>query len=168
MELEAVERPNVIWVGCVDYADNNTGESDIGATLNRYRKELIDVAKRELINPDWSAALSINYKHSDMPCGLMFAQETYTDKQDERYDLFIQPGGLWLRIRNNKDSAALLGKEKAETYEYFAEAQILQNAAMENGYTQNPEIHVEVEYHCHAEYNTPSHTNYAYIPIISL
>lgn len=165
IELEVVERPDVIWVGCVDYANNNNDESDIGATLKRYREELINITKQDLINPDWSAALSINYYCTNKPCGIMFAQETYSEKQDERYDLFTQPGGLWLRIRNDKNAAALLGKENADPYEYFAEAQVLQNAARENGYMQDPDIHVQVEYHCHAEYSTPPHTNYAYIPI---
>ena len=71
------------------------------------------------MNPDWSAALSINYC-VDKPCGIMFAQETYSDKQDERYDLFTQPGGLWLRIRNDRNAAALLGKESAEVHENIA------------------------------------------------
>ncbi|HML48751.1 MAG TPA: hypothetical protein PKE04_18575 [Clostridia bacterium] len=164
VELEVVERPDVLWVGCVDYADNDRDESDIGATLKRYREELIDIPKRELINPDWGAALSINYDCGDKPCGIMFAQETYTSDQDGRYELFTQPGGLWLRIRNDKNAAALLGKESAAPYEYFA-GQVLQNAAKENGYEQNPEVHVQVEYHCHAEYETPPHTSYAYIPI---
>ena len=168
VELEVVERPDVIWVGCVDYAENNNDEPDISATLKRYREELIDIPKKELINPDWSASLSINYNRKDKPCGIMFAQETYTANQDSRYDLFTQPGGLWLRIRNDKSAAALLGKEKAAPYEYFADAQIMQNAANENGYVQNPDVHVQVEYHCHAEYSTPPHTNFAYIPIVNM
>lgn len=117
VEFEVVERPEVLWVGCVDYASNNADESDIGATLERYQK-FVEIPKKELINPDWSAALSINYG-VDKPCGIMFAQETYSDKQDERYDLFTQPGGLWLRIRNDRNAAALLGKESAEVDEYF-------------------------------------------------
>lgn len=166
VEFEVVERPDVIWVGCVDYAKNNTDESDIGATLKRFQ-ELVETAPiKEKINPDWSAALSINYNFGEKPCGIMFANETYSDKQDERYDLFTQPGGLWLRIRNDKNTAdALLGRECHGTYEYFG---VLKNAAKENGYMQNPDVHVEVEYHCHAEYGTPPHTNYAYIPIVSV
>jgi hypothetical protein len=107
-------------VGCVDYAEDPSGESDINATLMRYRKELIGVIKRELINPDWSASISINYSGGNKPRGIMFAQETYSKEQDERYNLFTQPGGLWLRIRNGKAAAALLGKESAPPYEYFS------------------------------------------------
>jgi len=165
VEFELVERPDVIWVGCVDYAKNNSDESDIGATLRRYRKELIHIPKLELVNPDWSAALSINY-NVDKPCGIMFAQETYTAAQDGRYDLFTQPGGLWLRIYNDENAAALLGKADVETHEYFSDPKKLLRAVAEaNRLIQNPGVYVEVEYHCHAEYNTPPHTNYAYIPV---
>lgn len=80
--IEVVERSDVLWVGCVDYACDNQGESDIGATLRRYREDLIDIPKRELINPDWSASLSINYRRGDKPRGIMFAQETYVGAQD--------------------------------------------------------------------------------------
>jgi hypothetical protein len=166
VEMQVVERPDVIWVGCVDYAPDNSGESDIAATLKRYREELIDIQKRAEINPDWSAALSINYTCPDRPCGIMFAQETYSAEQDGRYDLFTQPGGLWLKLKNDRRAAALLGKESAAPFEYFAEPRIMQNAALENGYMQNPDVHIQVEYHCHAEYGTPPHTNYAYIPVI--
>lgn len=98
----------------------------------------------------------------------MFANETYSREQDKRFDLFTQPGGLWLRVRNGKNTAmALLGREKAEPYEYFAgENAPLQSAARENGYLQNPDVHVQIEYHCHSEYNTPPHANFAYIPVI--
>jgi len=167
VEFEVVERPDVLWVGCVDYAKNNTDESDIDATLKRFQG-LVNTngAPNDLVNPGWSTALSINYKCKDKPCGIMFANETYSNKQDERYDLFTQPGGLWLRVRNDKTAAAaLLGKEQVHAYKYFG---ILQAVAKENGYIQNPDVHVEVEYHCHAEYNNPPHMNYAYIPIVSV
>lgn len=164
VEFEVVMRLDVIWVGCVDYADNNTDESNIGETLKRFQGLVETAPIREKVNPDWSAALSINYNCSDKPCGIMFANESYTDQQDERYDIFTQPGGLWLRIKgNDKNAKALLGKDKAQLYEFF---EPLRNAAKENGYVQNPHVHVEVEYHCHAEYNTPPHTCYAYIPVI--
>ena len=85
-EFEIIKRPDVIWVGCVDYATNNNDESDIEKTLRRYREELIEIPKHDLVNPGWSASLSLNYDNNDEPCGIMFAQETYSDKQDERYN----------------------------------------------------------------------------------
>lgn len=163
-EFEVVRRPDVIWVGSVDYAANNTDESDSGETLKRFQGLVETAPIKEKVNPDWSAALSVNYTRSDKPCGIMFANESYTDRQDGRYDIFTQPGGLWLRVKGDDPNAkTLLGKEKAPLYEFF---EPLRNAAKENGYVQNPDVPVEIEYHCHAEYSTPPHTCYAYIPVI--
>jgi len=178
VEFEVVERPDVIWVGCVDYAANNTDESDIDGTLKRFQSlvQEVDGGTRELMCPDWSAALSINYTRNDRPRGIMFGNESYSDKQDERFDLFTQPGGLWLRVRNDeRAAAAFFGFDSTEAfnpwkygpYMYFAGADApLQSAAKENGYVQNPDVHVQIEYHCSAEYGSPPHTNYAYIPIV--
>ena len=93
----------------------------------------------------------------------MFAQETYSDKQDARYDLFTQPGGLWLRISITVETDfTLLGRSSNGAWEYF---RVLEAAAEENGYKQAPDIHVQVEYQCHAEYGNPTYTSYAYIPV---
>jgi len=167
-DFEIFERPDVIWVGCVDYVKNNTDESDIGATLKRFQYLVEAAPIVEKINPDWSAALSINYSCADKPNGIMFANESYTDKQDGRYDILTQSGGLWMRIRNDDKAAELLlGKKSAEPWEFFAGEQApLQSAAKAYGYAQNPDVHIQIEYHCHAEYGTPPHTNYAYIPIV--
>ena len=156
--FELVECPDVIWVGCVDYAGNNSDESDIDATYKRYSEKLADVAKQELINPDNSAALSINYGSEDKPCGIMFAQETHSREQDERYDIFFQPGSLWLRVCDSKTAAALLGKEDPGLYEYFG---LLSEVAEANGYRQNPDINIEIEYRCNK-----TNSAYAYVPVI--
>jgi len=159
VEFDVVERPDVLWVGCVNYAPNNSDESDIGGTLKRYQEELVDVVKLDLINSNWGAALSINYNISDKPKGVMFAQETYSDKQDERYELFLQPGGLWLRVKNDtKNAATFFGRESYGTFEYFG---VLYEAAKENGYTKNPNINIEVEYG-----STTPKSDWAYVPII--
>ena len=166
VKFELVSRADVIWVGCVDYASDNTGESDIGATLKRFQGLVGITPIRDKINPDWSASLSINYARPDKPCGIMFANESYTDRQDDRYDILTQPGGLWLRVKGDSANAkALLNKDRADLYEFFEPLGI---AAKENGYIQNPDINIAVEYHCHAEYSTPPHTCYAYIPVIKL
>ncbi|MCL2446731.1 MAG: AraC family transcriptional regulator [Oscillospiraceae bacterium] len=163
VECEIIERPEVVWVGCVGYASNNSDEPDIGKVLARYREELIDVPKRELINPGWSASISINYGNDAQACGIMFAQETYSASQDERYDLLTQPGGLWLRVRVSEQAdAAFFGRSNHGGWEYFG---MLEQAAQEHGYQPQPNVHMQIEYHCHAEYNTPPHTNFNYIPI---
>ena len=163
INFEVVERPDVLWAGCVEYANNNTDEPDIFATLNRFRGLVEHTPVNDKINPDWWASISINYSTSDKTCGIMFANETYSSEQDEQYDLFTQPGGLWLRVRNDKNAAvALLGKENAEAWEYFAgEDAPLQKAARENGYLPSPDVHVQIEYYGHD-------TIYAYMPIIKL
>jgi len=170
VELEIVERPDVLWMGCVDYAANNTDESDICATLERFQGLVKEIEEgtpedpRELMCPDWSAALSINYTCDDMPCGIMFGNEVYSDRQNGGFDLFTQPGGLWLRVRDGRRAThKLLGKKKIEgLFEYFS---ALRAAAGANGYQQNPGVPVQVEYHCHAQYGKRHHTSYAYIPI---
>ena len=163
--FEVVERPDVLWVGCLDYTNNNDDESDSSATLNRYQ-EYLDVVKQDLMNPDWSASLWVNYGCDDKPHGQMFAQETYSANQDKRYETFLQPGGLWLRVRRKKETSLLLfGGESIDAWDYFGSG-IMQNAAEENGYKINPDIHVRIGYDCHAEYGTPPHTCYAYVPVI--
>jgi len=168
VELEIVERSDVLWMGCIDYAVNNTDESDIGATLERFQSLVKDITDenevRELMCPDWSAALSINYRCGDKPCGIMFGNEVYSDRQSGGFDLFTQPGGLWLRVRGSRQAARkLLDKKKtAGPFEYFS---ALRAAAGANGYQQNPGVPVEVEYHCHAQYGKRRHMSYAYIPI---
>ena len=37
VQFEIVERPDVLWVGSVDYANNNTDEPDWGITLKRFQ-----------------------------------------------------------------------------------------------------------------------------------
>ena len=164
VEFEVVERPDVIWVGCVDYAKDNVGEPDTSKILKRYQKLVKAAPKNEPVNEDWSAALSINFSCTDQPSGMMFANECYTDKQNKRYDLMTQPGGLWLRARVCEEAdTALFGRSNHGGWEYFG---ALEQAAQENGYRQNPDVHMQIEYHCHAEYGTPPHTSYAYIPIV--
>ena len=161
VEFEVVERPDVLWVGCIAYADNNIDPAfpdDDMTLLNRY-EELVPIPKQDRINPDWSASISINYHCKDKPSGTMFAQETFSDNQDERYDMLTQSGGLWLRLLNGKSaSTLLLNKDSSAPCEYFSE---MQSAAKENGYTQNPNVHIEVEYF----YENDFATNYAYMSI---
>ena len=166
VEFEVVERPSVLWIGCIGYANDTINEPNIEAILKRFQKLVESVPIQKKVNPDWSAALSINYNFDKKPCGIMFANESYSDKQDGRYDQFTQPGGLWLRVCVCQEAdTALLGRQNYGMYEYF---RILKDAAQKNGYCQNPDVHIEIEYHCHAEYSLPTHTSYAYIPIISI
>lgn len=157
--FEVVERPETIWVGTLSYADNNYDEPDMGALLSRYQN-LVPTPKEDRINPDWDAAISINYgRHGEAPKGMMFGQETYSaEKQDKQYDLFTQPGGMYIRIANNQQAAALLGKESCQTWELFG--YIKEKAAPQNGYRIREDVDIAIEYH-----NYKNNSWYAYIPV---
>lgn len=157
--FEVVERPEVLWVGKIAYATNLTDEPDIGKLLNEYR-ELLPVAKLDRINPDWDAAISIDYwRGGAAPRGMMFAQETTSEKQDSQYDIFKMPASLFMRILNNTQAAQLLNKDTCELWEFFC---LMNEVVMPKyGYQFNENGAQEIEYCCHKD-----NIAYAYVPII--
>jgi hypothetical protein len=161
VEFEVVERPDVLWVGSMEMANNNTDEADIDKAIQRigYLRDVEKAPRHSLIDPDSSGTISINYG-IEKPCAIMLGKETSCDNQDERYELFTQPSGLWLRIKASQNAAvALFGKEEAESWEYYAHG-ILQAAAKENGYIQNcPDVPIQYDYYC-------KDGVYAYISIV--
>lgn len=123
------------------------------------------VEKRELINPAWSAAIWVNYGSVDQSRGLMFAQETYSDIQDARYEVLKQPAGLWLRLRHSKEtSLALFGGESIDAWDYFSCGE-MSRASEANGYIVRPDVPLRIGYNCHQEYGALPYTCYAYLPI---
>jgi hypothetical protein len=157
--FEVVERPEILWVGKIAYASNNTDEPDIGKLLNEYRA-LVPVEKLELINPDWSAAISIDYWQGEAaPCGMMFGQETYSDKQDERYDLYKIPASLFIRVQNNAEAAKFFGRDIQGTWELFGV--IKEQVMPKYGYKFNENGAQEIEYANHKD-----GIQYAYVPVI--
>ena len=116
----------------------------------------------DLINPDYTGVLSINYTCDDKPNGVMFAQETYSSKHDERYELLTQAGGLWLRVKTSAESdIALFGRGNHGPWEYYGP---LENAAKSQGYIQNPEVNMSYEY----SHNSGNGPIYVYIPICTV
>ena len=161
VNFEIVERPEVLWVGKVTYAPNLTDEPDISKLLKEYQ-ELIMTEKKELIHPEWDAAISIDYwRNGATPRGFMFGQETYTKEQPECYEVFKMPPSLFMRVLNNTDAATLLGKDHCENWELF---EFMKNTLMpEQGYKFNDNGAQEVEY-C----NYQSDTFYAYVPVVKV
>lgn len=158
VKFEVIERSGVIWVGCAEYAVNNAAEPDVAAALRRFREELIDVPKHEIIHPDCSAALSIHYTCDDKPCGLMFAQESYSEKQDKRYDVYKSPASLFIRVQQSPDVEKLSGRQIEGPWELFS---IIKEQVMpEYGYTLNADKVPEIEY-----YNHKDGVCYAYVPV---
>lgn len=159
VNFELVERPEVTWVGKVAYAPNLTDEPDIGKLLKEYQ-ELVGIEKKELINPEWDAAICIDYwRNGATPRGMMFGTESYTEEQAECYDVYKMPPSLFIRVLNNTVAAKLLGKEQCENWELF---EFMKNTILpENSYKFNDNGAQEIEYH-----HYHSGTFYAYIPVV--
>jgi len=156
--FEVVERPEVLWVGTLAWAENNDDEPDTDALLKKYQA-LCSTPKQARMNPDWSAGISINYSLcGKAPRGMFFAQETWSAEQDSRYDLFTQPGGLYLRLRQDKYAKKLLGKKHFDSGELYA---AMAGAAARHGYKRAEDNPIEIYYHDH-ENGT---AEYAYISI---
>ena len=159
--FEVVERPDVVWVGTLAYADNLTDEADPDALLERYQMLIPLAPKEALVCPDWSAAISLNYTcNGTLPRGTMFAQETYdANTQDMRHDLYTLLGGLYMRVYVDGSAAKLIGKESCAACELFDVMR--QRILPTHGYMRDDEARTaEVEYRCHAD-----NMWYAYIPI---
>ena len=159
--FEVVERPEVIWVGKTAYAPNFDVEPDIGGLFNTYQ-ELVPTPKLDRINPDWNAAISIDYwKGGSAPRGMMFAQETYSENQADCYDIYKMPASMFIRILNDSKAAKLLGKDSCETWELFG---VIKGTIMpQNSYKFNENGAQEIEYH-----NYKTNTWYAYIPVVKI
>ncbi len=159
--FEIVGRPEVVWVGTISYAENLIDEPDIGKLLRRYQ-ELIPNPKLERINPDWDAAISIDYwQGGKVPRGMMFGQETTTEKQAECYDIYKMPASKFMRILNDENAARLLGKERCENHELFI--YMREKIMPEHGYKFNENGAQEIEYH-----NYKTNAFIAYVPIIEI
>jgi len=156
--FEVFDRPDVLWVGTLAWADNNHDEPDIDALLKKFQA-MCEIPKQHRINPDWSAGISINYcLDGKAPRGMLFAQETYSPEQDSRYDIFTQPAGLYLRVRMDKHAGKLIGKKNYGEVEMFG---LLADVAVRHGYRKDYDNPIEIFYHDH-EHGTGK---YAYIAV---
>jgi hypothetical protein len=145
--FEVFDRPETLWVGSLAWAADNDSEPDGDALLARFRS-LLDIPKQARINPDWSAGISINYRHGrQAPKGMLYAQETWTAAQDSHHDLFIQPAGLYLRMRkNDKEAKKLLRKKHYEMEDLYA---YMAQAASRHGYRLADGNPIGIYYHDH-------------------
>lgn len=157
--FEIVERDETLWVGTLAYGDEEGNEPSWHALLLRYQWLAEDVPKLDCINPDWDALIRVNYFKNQEPLGAMYAQEiNSSEEQDERYDIFTQPGGLYMKIFNDTKAAALLGKEQCDNWDLIL--YIAETAAPENGYRLRENTDLAVEYH---NYTTDEY--YVYVPV---
>ena len=109
----------------------------------------MNTPKNEPLNPDWTAAISIDYWRDDgAPLGWMMAQETNSDEQDICYGLYKVPPSLFMRVLN---------ENKSPDYEMFG---LLREVMKENGYVRNTNGAQEFEYF------GPNDVQYVYMPVI--
>jgi len=157
--FELVRRPEVLWVGTLAWAEDNESEPDTDTLLQKYQALCGPAPKLALVNPDWSAGISINYcLNGKAPRGMLFAQETWSAEQDSRYDIYAQPAGLCLRLRLDKNAEKLMGKQYSSDAGRYA---LLEKVAAEHGYRRAAANPIEIFYHDHAR-----HTGqYAIIPV---
>ena len=158
--FEVVERPEVFGAGKVAYAPDFNSEPDFEKLLKEYQG-LMSIPMLEPVTPDWSAAISIDYCREGVLCGMMYGAETYTDEQDERYDLYKMPASLFIRVQNNADAAKLLGKELQGAWELFGV--IKEQIMYQHGYKFNDNGAQEIEYSNHKD-----GTQYVYVPVVKI
>ena len=146
--FEVMERPETSWVGTLEQKYDTEFERLCDTALRRFQELSPQAPKLDRINPGWVADITFNmHKNTeDTPYGVMYAQETYSaESQDERYDIYAQPSGLYMRIRNDNQAAALFGKEKCENHELIG--YIRRKAAPQNGYRVRSGLDLTVEIH---------------------
>jgi len=140
--FDIIERPETLWVGTMSHNDD-------GQDALRRFQELCPVApKVDQINPDWTADISINFnrKGETLPRSVMYGQETYSSKnQDERYDLFTSPSGLYMSILNDEKAAALFCAKRIENHMLIDH--IVNTVAPQNGYRLRGDIDLTFEFH---------------------
>ncbi len=161
--MELVQVPATIWCGAIAYAPNLTDEPDIGGLLQKYQS-LCHIPKEDRANPDWSCAISIDYwQDGAVPCGMMFAQQVLSDKQDPAHDLYRMPASLYIRAAGTKAVAqAAFGKEECELYELFG---VIKEAMEAEGYVIGTNGAQEIEMNDHTKYGMPDRPCFAYVQV---
>ena len=124
--FEIIERPIVTWVGSMGFnkSDYNADPSPLVGDVHPlwgefFQNEIINVPPplENFIAPTAIGVLWFNLKNPDLPNGMMMAKEVYTEKYDSKYDVYIQPAGLYIRLKVDGNSARLVGKDKCEPHE---------------------------------------------------
>ena len=158
VSFEIVRCPATIWCGAVGYAPNCEDEPDIGNILEKYQRTC-QVEKKELANPQWDCAISINYwQEGEAPRGMMFGQQVLTCEQDSVYDVYTMPESLFVRVANTaENSKAAFGKESCELYELFG---VIKDSLDGNGYEVGTNGAQEIEM-----YNHSAGLSYAYVQV---
>jgi hypothetical protein len=156
--FEVISRPQTLWTGKIGYASDLVSEPDIGELLKAYRA-VSNTPKRMVSNEGWDVCISIDYwKNGEVQRGMMFAQETLSECQNECYDVYRMPESQFIRVACDAKSAALLGKSECGVWELFG---VIKERVMPlYGYKFNENGAQEIEY-----YNHSKNISYSYIPV---
>ena len=135
IRFEVVACPEALWCGALAYAQNCTDEPDIDSLLKRYQAH-VSVEKKQVIHPEWSGCISIDYwPGGSTPRGMMFMQQVATEEQDKVHDVYRTPASLYIRAWCDG---------KGSPFDLFFP---IHEAAAQNGYAPHATGEAEIEFY---------------------
>jgi len=163
--IEVVEWAETIWCGKVEYAANNTDEPNVEKALNDFFAIHGKEPVNERLEKNWDVCISINYRSSEHPSGVMFGFLVGTDQQADGYDIYKVPAQRFMRISLGGETARALGREPWKggipPYEWIGEI------ASNYGYTYADGTQPIYEYYGFYNPNTKAHEfGYLYVPVV--
>ena len=108
---QLVEWTETLWCGKALYSGDNAGEPDV----ERLMREFVALGDSGAspFNPEegWDVCLSINLLTRQRPSGIFFGFLVESRKQPDGFDLLWLPGGRFLRVEINEQTAKALEAE---------------------------------------------------------
>lgn len=112
--VELVEWGETLWCGKIRYAAGPTGEPDV----EKLMEEFVALGEAELSpvdpEPGWDVCMSFNYLSDQRPSGVFFGFLVESRAQPQGFDLQWLPGGQYLRVEINEQTARALQTEPWE------------------------------------------------------
>ncbi|WP_322172990.1 hypothetical protein [Acutalibacter caecimuris] len=109
--VDLVEWQESLWCGKIRYAPGNTGEPDV----EKLMEEFVALGDADLSpvgpEPGWDVCMSFNYLSGQRPSGVFFGFRVESRAQPQGFDLRWLPGGQYLRVEINEQTARALEKE---------------------------------------------------------
>ncbi len=106
-----VEWGETLWCGKVRYAEDNTNEPDVEQLM----RDFVALGETEASPHDpeerWDVCLSLNYLSNKRPSGVFFGFLVENRNQPNGFDMLWLPGGQFLRVEINEQTAKALETE---------------------------------------------------------
>lgn len=142
--VDYVEWNETIWCGKLGYAVNNTDEPDVEQISIQAAQAMRTPANEREAN--WEVCISLNYRSSSAPNGVMFGFLVATPEQADCYDLLRVPVSHYMRIPICDETALALGQTPwtggIPPYEWIGE-----QIAPELGFTYGSPLLPIIEYY---------------------